>query len=213
MKIASPVVSVSLTAAIARCFTHEANLERLSFSDQDVASVEATNLSLDEVVIASCSFMEADLEKLRASDTRIDNSDFTATNCSNASFIRSAFSKNRMAGINLSRAVIKDVTFSGCKLDLANFRFSKLVRVAFVDCSLTDADFVSAELNHVTFTRCVVERTAFDHCKAFSVDLRGAQLISLSGWQSLKGVSIDTAQLMSIAPQIAQEIGLSVTDE
>ena len=38
------------------------------------------------------------------------------------------------------------MTFRGCRLDLAGFRFARLQRVAFEDCVLREADFAERTL-------------------------------------------------------------------
>jgi uncharacterized protein YjbI with pentapeptide repeats len=212
MNMTLPDIPTTLAPGTARMIAHEANLEELHFKHLDLTAVKATNLSLSEVVLEKCMLVEAYMEKLRATDVRIEDSDLSAANCTDASLIRVTFTKGRMAGLNVSGGLVRDVIFTGCKLDLANFRHTKLTRVQFVDCSFIETDFIGAELNQVSFAACTLEKTAFDQCKAKDVDLRGAQIVSLSGWQSLKGSTIDVMQLMSVAPQIALELGLKVTD-
>ncbi|HSW65594.1 MAG TPA: pentapeptide repeat-containing protein [Bacillota bacterium] len=212
MKITLPDVPSELTPGSAALVKHEASLEGVLLQGLDLASVVSGNLNLNEVILRKCNLLQARLQRLRASDTEFDGCDLSAADCSESSFIRTRLSRGRMTGVILSNALNKDVTFLGCKLDMANFRFAKFTRVQFIDCSLVDADFTSAELEHTTFAGCTIERTVFHHCKVRQVDLRGAQLVSLSGWQYLKGATLDDAQLMSVAPQIAAELGLHIAD-
>ena len=117
-----------------------------------------------------------------------------------------------MTGLDLSRSTLKDVTFEGCKLDMVNVRFAKLTRVQFIDCIMNEADFQAAELTDVAFQNSHLEKVEFGQCKLKSVDARSSQLFDIRGWQSLKGLTIDSAQLVSIAPQLAVELGLVIKE-
>jgi uncharacterized protein YjbI with pentapeptide repeats len=117
---------------------------------------------------------------------------------------------SRLTGIDLSRSTIKDVVFENCKLDMANFRFAKLTRVRFVNCALFETDFQAAELSGVEFQDSQLEKVEFHHCKLRAVDARTSQLFDIRGWQSLKGLTIDTTQLVTVAPQLALELGLTI---
>jgi uncharacterized protein YjbI with pentapeptide repeats len=115
-----------------------------------------------------------------------------------------------MAGVDFSRAQIENVTFVGCRLDMANFRFAKLDGVIFEDCTLIEADFQVGDLANVTFSGCTIERAIFDQCKTRQVDARGSELREIHGWNYLRGLTIDHAQLVSIAPELAGELGITV---
>jgi uncharacterized protein YjbI with pentapeptide repeats len=115
-----------------------------------------------------------------------------------------------MTGVDLSRSTLKDVVFKDCKLDMANFRFAKLTRVTFISCTLNETDFQAAELSEVVFEDCYLEKVEFGQSKVKQVDARTSQLYDIRGWQSLKGLIIDSTQLVMIAPQLAHELGLII---
>jgi len=115
-----------------------------------------------------------------------------------------------MTGGDLSRSTLHDITFRGCKLDMANFRFADLRRVHFIECSFVESDFLSATLYDVRFESCMLEKTVFEQAKCRQVDLRSSDLYEISGWSSLRGAVIDGVQLASVAPYLAQELGISI---
>jgi uncharacterized protein YjbI with pentapeptide repeats len=84
--------------------------------------------------------------------------------------------------------------------------------VRFIDCTLSETDFLGARLHDVEFQRSTLERTVFDQVRAQKLDLRSSELIDISGWRSLKGVTIDNLQLIAIAPYLAHELGFTVRD-
>ena len=118
-----------------------------------------------------------------------------------------------MAGVDFSRSTLHDVVFEDCKLDMANFRFTKLKRVRFVNCMMNETDFQVAELSEVDFESCHLEKVEFAQCKIKQVDVRTSQLYDIRSWQSLKGLIIDPTQLVMIAPELANELGIVVKAE
>ena len=50
-----------------------------------------------------------------------------------------------MTGIALTDGTLTDVTIKGCRLDLASFTGSRLIRVTFEDCLLRQTDVMGAD--------------------------------------------------------------------
>jgi uncharacterized protein YjbI with pentapeptide repeats len=178
----------------------------------ELSGLSASGLSFDESILEKVLFGEARLERLGLTDSELLRCDLAAARCTGSSFIRVGVSGTRLAGTDLSRSLIKDVVFEDCKLDMANFRFTKLTRVRFISCTLHETDFQMAELTDVEFQSCQLLKTAFDRCKPRSVDARTSQLHDIRGWQSLRGLTIDPIQLAAVAPELAAELGLKVAE-
>lgn len=201
-----------LEAANAESLRTEARLEQCIFVQAEAVGLRASNMSLEETMFERVALAEAKLEKLHLLDAELRTCDLSAAHCSESSWIRVRISGGRMTGLDLSRSTLKDVTFEGCKLDMVNVRFAKLTRVQFIDCIMNEADFQAAELTDVAFQNSHLEKVEFGQCKLKSVDARSSQLFDIRGWQSLKGLTIDSAQLASIAPQLAVELGLVIKE-
>ena len=90
--------------------------------------------------------------------------------------------------------------------------------VTFEDCVLRDVDFGSGALVKVRFTGSTLVGVDFTRVQCKDVDLRGARLGSddapgiKAGYDSLSGTRIDRLQLMTLAPLLAQQLGIRVTD-
>lgn len=119
---------------------------------------------------------------------------------------------SRCSGLQLQQSTLKDVTFTGSKLNLTNFRFSKLSNVLFEDCILDETDFYMAELKNVSFENCTIDKPEFSSTKFKNVDLRTSVLTNISGINSFSGVIIDSTQLISLAPELAHELNITVKD-
>ena len=212
MNISQPDISDAVTRGQVEDFASHAELERVEFENINLSSILATNLSLQQVRLNKCVFTGTQLQRLHAKDVVLKDCDFTTAKCSEATVSQVRFAKCRMDGLDISGAELKDVIFEDCKLDLANFRMSKLKRVQFINCTLKETDFLSAELDEVEFTGCTIDQTSFDQVTAKRVDLSDSELISLIGWESLKGVTIDSLQLITSAVQIVTALGLKVKE-
>jgi uncharacterized protein YjbI with pentapeptide repeats len=107
---------------------------------------------------------------------------------------------------------MRRVTFHGCKLDSVNFRGGTLTEVTFEDCLLRDAEFGGATLQRVSFGGCTLARADFAKASCAEVDLRGAGLGISGGYESLGGTTIDSGQLVALAPLLARHLGITVAD-
>lgn len=212
-KPAPPQLSTALDITDAKVLVAEAALSTTRLTDADASNVIARHMAWDEVSLERVGLASANLESLRANDIIMKDCDLSAARCSESSWLRVLCTGGRMSGWDVNKALLQDVEFRNCKLDMANFRFAKLERVSFVDCVLTEADFIGATMKHVRFESCLLERTDLTNATMQKVDLRTSQLVNIRGWTSMKGVIIDGSQLVAVAPYLAQEIGIVVEND
>jgi uncharacterized protein YjbI with pentapeptide repeats len=212
-KVTKADIPKDLKEATLEDFDNENTIERKSFHNLDFSNFKKESIDLVESEVKNCLFLSTKLLRFGAKDVRIINSQLVASNMTDGGILRTEFSGNRMNGIDLSQSSLKDVIFRNCKLDMANFRYVKMKRVAFVDCNLQETDFIHAELDEVRFKNCQIERTNFSNITAKKVDLSGSKVIELIGWKDLKNFTIDSLQLVELAPQIVSALGINVTFE
>ncbi len=106
---------------------------------------------------------------------------------------------------------MRDVTFRDCRLDLASFRFSALQRVAFEGCVLREADFGETRCESVRFeSRDLSAATSFERATLRRSELRGCTLEGLQGVEGLRGVALEWADLVALAPAFADALGIRV---
>ena len=117
-----------------------------------------------------------------------------------------------LAGVQAFSASMRRVTFRDGKLDSVNFRSGTLTDVRFENCLLSDAEFGGAKLRRVSFGGCTLARADFARSSCTKVDLRGAALGITAGYESLRGATVDSGQLVSLAPLLARHLGITVTD-
>ncbi len=187
-----------------------AQFERIILRGIDASNIAAQKMKFDETALDRLTLINAAFDHVTMLDTEVRGSELSAAVLGDGIFNRVRFTGCRMSGVDFSRANLQNVTFTGCKLDMANFRFTKLDGVKFEDCTLLEADFQVGELANVDFDDCTIEGAIFDQCKVRNVDARSSELSQIHGWRHLRGMTIDHAQLVHIAPELASEFGLKI---
>ena len=130
-----------------------------------------------------------------------------------ASLRRVAFRESRLVGIDFGEARLADVSFEDCKLDYANFRHSEIDQVTFTDCALAEADFQGARIRRTRFSGCTLDRADFTKVELEDVDARGSSLALAGSVLGLRGLTIDSLQLIELSRSMAAEIGIAVEDD
>jgi uncharacterized protein YjbI with pentapeptide repeats len=215
MPIALPQLSDNPASVpdLRRLILRDETISGVSAQEADVTGVQAKGLSANDSRFDRISMAQSRLEKSHFTDVELLGCDLTAAAMPEASWRRVLVQASRGSGLQLQTSQLKDITFVGCKIDIANFRFSKLINVCFTDCVLNEADFYGAALTDVQFQNCSLVQTVFSGSKLQRVDLRSSTISSILGIDSLAGAIIDSAQLVAIAPLLASAFKITVKDD
>jgi uncharacterized protein YjbI with pentapeptide repeats len=195
---------------IRKLLQKDERLAELLLQDIEVPDLKAKSVVIAESRLVRCTFLQAKINRLQLQDCLIEHSDLSGSNLSEASLHTVAVTNTRCSGLQLSNSLLKNVRFSGCRLDLANFRFSKLEQVLFENCVITGLDLYNATLKNVAFVGCDIEDVEFSGATLHNVDLTESRIVSIKGLHGLKGARITSEQLVALIPYVAQEIGLII---
>jgi len=192
-----------------------------SGADYDVEHFD--RLSFDEPHAASSRFLECAFTGVTFQGGRLPKASFRETWLRDVRLVATALGESRwedvtiaesvLAGAELYGAQLRQVTLRGCKLDSVNFRGAQLTEVTFDGCELRDVDFAGAALTRAAFPGSRLTRTDFTNVRLEATDLRGAELGLIVGPDSLRGAIVSTAQLVYLAPVLAQTMGITVSDD
>jgi uncharacterized protein YjbI with pentapeptide repeats len=190
---------------------------------EDYDTVLFERLDLDEPAAPSAKFLECAFSKVAMAGGRLQRSSLrevwmrdvrlTGTNLSESNWQDVTVLGSSLAGAQIFGAELRRVVFSGCKLDSVNFRGTRLTAVAFDRCVLRDVDFADATLSGCSFGGSQLSRTDFSRARLEGTDLRDAELGIVIDSQSLRGAIISTAQLVVLAPVLAESMGVVVRDD
>jgi uncharacterized protein YjbI with pentapeptide repeats len=152
----------------------------------------------------------AELEDL--TDAVATDLDWANRRAHGLSALRLEVRRCRLTGTELAEAILVDVTFSDCRLDLVGLRLAKLERVVFRDCRMEECDLYEATLTDVLFERCDLRKARFSGVKPKRVELRGCQLDGLEGIEALRGARMPWNDVLQNAPLFASALGLEIVD-
>jgi uncharacterized protein YjbI with pentapeptide repeats len=184
-----------------------------SAGEGTLAEVAGSGTRFVECAITGLTFDGGTLRKSRLSDVWLGETRLVAVDLAESSLIDTWLSGCVLAGVQAFSTLLRRVSFRHCKLDSVNFREATLTDVTFEDCMLRDADFAGARLTRVSFPGCTLTGATFTKASCSSVDLRGASLGITAGYDALRGTTIDSMQLMALAPLLAHHLGITVADD
>lgn len=198
----------------------EGDYERIRFDGHTFADATAGGSRISESGFTGVTFDGGRMRRARLSDVWFGESRLVAFDMAECALTDVWFSGCVFAGVQAFALTTRRVRFRDCKLDSVNFRESKLTDVLFEDCVLRDVDFGGAKLTRVRFPGCTLTGADFTKTSCTDVDLRNARLGAggagdagiRAGYDSLRGVRIDTLQLMTLAPLLAHHLGITVED-
>jgi uncharacterized protein YjbI with pentapeptide repeats len=175
-------------------------------------TITSRHLSITDSRITKSDLSRAELPGLDLHNVIIEHCTMTAGKYSESSWHTVTLDTTRCSGIQLDRSTLKNVTFRGCKLDVANFRYAKLSNVVFEDCIIDEADFYGASIKNVRFSSCPINNLELQKTALVKVDFRDSTLIRVKRSSDLKGAIITNEQLVFLSPQLAQQSGIIIED-
>jgi len=189
--------------------------------DEDYEGLRFAEVTFDEAAAGGCHFLDCEfgsvsfgggrLRKSRFTDVALREVRFVATDLAESGWQDATLVGCALAGVQAFSAALRRVVFTGGKLDSVNFRGALLTDVTFEDCMLRDVDFGGATLLRVRFADGTLGAD-FTKAACTEVDLRGSRLGITAGYESLRGVTIDSGQLVALAPYLARHLGITVAD-
>jgi uncharacterized protein YjbI with pentapeptide repeats len=189
-------------------------------SGESYDGVAFTGTAWEEPAAGNCLFLDCAfsnvsvdggrLRKSRFTDTTLRDTRFVACDLAETAWQDVTLTSCALAGVQVYSASMRRVRFVDCKLDSVNFRGATLTEVQFENCLLRDAEFGSATLKRAGFGGSTLERAVFTKVTCTDVDLRGATLGITAGYESLRGATIDSVQLVGLAPLLAAHLGIVV---
>jgi uncharacterized protein YjbI with pentapeptide repeats len=181
---------------------------RGDFSSQSAEAVEVSACRL-----AASSFTGVDLHRVRLTDALFVDCELSGAAFHEAVFTRVEFVQCRMLGVGLAQARLRHIRFVECRLDGADFRMSDGDSLLFDRCSLVGADFYAAGLGHVRIFDSDLTDVEFSKATFRDGRLHGSKLDRLRGASNLRNVTIDSAQIVSMAYQVFGSVGIHIDDE
>jgi uncharacterized protein YjbI with pentapeptide repeats len=183
-------------------------LRELDLSDQRVGAVAIAAAVLDTVDLSGSA-----LEQLSLTDVEFVGCNLSNVNATNARLSRVRIRNSRMTGFRVSGAVLRDVTFTDCRIDLASFGASRLERVTFEGCRLAQTDFIDSQLQDVRFDRCDLTEEDFRGVILRRCEARSCELSAIRGAERLRGLSMPWPEIVANAGVWASALGIAELED
>ena len=186
----------------------------------------------DGVVLAGADQSNRDLTGLRLTASRLADCDLHGARLARALLAECELNRVEASALDLVGARLRDVMFSRCRIGELRAHDVEMVRVAvrgsrlgyvnlrdaavtdlrFERCAIADLDVGAASLERVAFDDCSIERLHTAHAELRDVDLSGASTGVIGDVGHLRGAVITSAQLVTLAPLLAEHLGITVRD-
>jgi uncharacterized protein YjbI with pentapeptide repeats len=169
------------------------------------------NLELSGAVLDDVDLTGGRLPRLALRNCLVTGGSLANVSIREGSAERCAFDRVRLTGILWQESVLRDVSFQGCRIDLASFAATRLERVRFEDCILAQADLQDARLTAVVFCDCDLREVDLTgaHVTA-GCELRGCDLGGARGVERLRGARMPYIDVLAAATTFAGALGIEV---
>ncbi|MBL7500427.1 pentapeptide repeat-containing protein [Frankia sp. CNm7] len=190
----------------------EAAFRRLDFTDIDLGGQAADAVEFEECGLRRVSLAGVALERARFTDCLVEGSDWANLRAAKSDMQRVRLAAVRLTGVHWLGGVLRDVTFSECRMDMATLRFTSFKDVAFVGCNLTRADFTNADLRGAQFTDCDLSGAQFTQADCAGTRFIRCELAGIGGAASLRGATIGAADLVALTYALAAALDITIEE-
>lgn len=183
---------------------------RLWFDGADAGGIDAEGFTMEATRLSRVDLSGGRWRKATVRDCVVRDGNLANTHAEDSGVHRSSFDTMRMTGMQWTNGVVRDVTFTGCRLDLAGFRFSRLRHVVFTDCRLTGVDFTNTGFTSVRFTGCDLTGARLHHATMAATRFDDCLLEDVTGVEALRGAVVSGADLLPLTYSMAASLGIAV---
>jgi uncharacterized protein YjbI with pentapeptide repeats len=187
--------------------------DAVSFTDLDLSGQNANNARLLDCEFRRCRADGLLLRRTRFVETLVADLQAATLDLTESVWRDSLVTGGRIGAVPASSAKLMRVRFRGLKLDFLNLRGATLQDVVFQDCVLSEVDVTDATLTDVDFAGSRVDTLSVRNATLARVDLSGATLQTLRGLDHLRGAIVSAAQLLDLAPLLADHLGIVVSQD
>lgn len=202
---------VDLTEADPDELRPRADLDAVEVTDLRLPALELRDAVVRESRISGLGADEADLRGARLSDVELAQVVVPVVKAARGQW-RDVEVSGRLGSVEAYDAELRSVHVTDAKISYLNLRGAELLDVAFTDCVIEELDLVQARARRVRFTGTRIGTLDLQHSELHDVDLRGAELQTITGLAHLRGCTVTADQLSLLAPLLAAELGIAVDD-
>lgn len=193
-------------------FLREARAEGGHLSSMDLGDLELRDATLVECVAEGLVVAGADLTGLSLIDSHLERLSAPELHSPRTVWRETYLGGSRIGAGELYDAEWSGVHITGSKFDLLNLRGARLTDVLVESCQIGELDLSSAQVRRLQFRDCSIGTLVLTGAELADVDLRSAEFHSVTSLAHLRGATVSEMQLHQLAPHLAAQAGIEVTD-
>jgi uncharacterized protein YjbI with pentapeptide repeats len=178
----------------------------------DLSGRDLTGVTLADCSIRSTTLSDAVLRSAQVVDTLLADVVATSLLASRSAWRGVRLERMRIGSAELFDADLVSVALRSSKVDDLNARGARWTDVLLEECVIATLDLAGAKLRRVVFERCQIGTLEASGTTCTHVDLRTTSIGHVNGLEGLRGATIDTGQLIELAPALARNLGIVVAD-
>lgn len=187
------------------------NLDGALVKSGDGLGATITDAWLHRSHLAGIDFGASTWEDVTAVGCVFERVDLSAAGLTGIRFDRCHFVGCRLSRARFAETALDNVLFEDCRLDGTTFDDVQTIGpVAFVGCVLANAVVRDCRLNRLVVDACRLREITLASSDLRGADLRGNRLAEISGIGSLRGVTIEPAQLTDLTEAVTRDLGMVV---
>jgi len=209
---ASPQIPARLTTVedTDHPLEEESDWWQLEYSGGDHSGARAVNFQAEQCRFDRTDFSAGTWRSGTFRDCHFGSVNLAGVVAERSSMFRSAVAHARATGLQWTDGVLKDVTFTECRLDLAGFRFSRLEHVVFDGCRMAGIDLTNCDLSKARFVNCDLTGAKLHHAKAEGAVFEKCELDDITGVDALNGATIEATDLIPLTFTLARALGITI---
>lgn len=186
---------------------HGLRFHELDLRGQDLRGIEFVECAFDGLALA-----DADLRGARFAEVQIQRLDAPVLSAARSAWRNVRIGGSRIGAAELYETDVRTLGIVETKLDFVNMRSAQIRDVEFANCRIGELDLGQSRVERVAFRDCVVDHVHLDGARLASLDLRGATVGVLTGFDSARGVVISALQASEWSAQLAAHVGMSIVE-
>lgn len=165
-----------------------------------------------EQCVLSGSADRVDLTGATLLDVEIADARTPVLSLRDATIRRLRIAGGRIGTLDLSGAHIAELIVEHARVDYLSLAAAKVQDSLIADCTVATMDLPSATMTRVRFERSRVDEVDTRGLHADSLDLRGLDALAFLDVTALRGATLTSRQVESLASVFAQAAGIDVQD-
>ena len=130
----------------------------------------------------NCNFSNTNLSDVYFIECKLEQCNVSVATIANTAFRDITFKNCKLLGLHFenANAILFEVQFEACQLNLSSFYQRSLKNTQFKNCSLQEVDFVEADLTNAVFHNCDLSYAIYENTILEKADFRTAYHYSIN---------------------------------